>query len=137
MTEDSGPRDTTRHRHRGQSSPVSVLAATMSRVFAKADSSHLPSSAILAGLSVPERIVAIANSQIGYRTDPDNSPCNKVQRLLQRRHGGRCERGDVRGVVGRLRGLVWQKAGVQLTYAYSPCVDRLALAITHEGVANA
>jgi hypothetical protein len=36
-----------------------------------------PSAATLAGLSVPQRIVTLAQSQAGYSSDPSNSYCNK------------------------------------------------------------
>ena len=37
----------------------------------------VPRGATLAALSLPQRIVAIAGSQIGYSTEPSNSYCNK------------------------------------------------------------
>jgi hypothetical protein len=37
----------------------------------------VPSEATLAGLSLPQRIAAIAESQVGYSTDPSSSYSNK------------------------------------------------------------
>jgi hypothetical protein len=37
----------------------------------------VPDHASLAGLSARQRIVSVANSQLGYTTDPSNSYCNK------------------------------------------------------------
>jgi hypothetical protein len=39
--------------------------------------SRTDGAATLTGLSVRQRIAAIAKSQVGYRTDPSNSYCNK------------------------------------------------------------
>ena len=61
--------------------------------------------ATLAGLSVPERIVTIAESQVGYSTEPSVLRPQQVQRLLGRRHGGLPEWREGRGVVRRLRRL--------------------------------
>jgi hypothetical protein len=54
-----------------------ILAAILHGVFRTADSFRVPSEATLAGLSMPQRIVAIAESQIGYSTEPSNTYCNK------------------------------------------------------------
>lgn len=54
-----------------------ALLATVPRAFGHDDSYPMPSAATLAGLTVPQRIVAIAQSQAGYTTNPSNSYCNK------------------------------------------------------------
>ncbi len=46
-------------------------------MFRTADSFRVSSGATLAGLSMPQCIVAIAESQIGYSTEPSNTYCNK------------------------------------------------------------
>ena len=53
-----------------------VLLAT-SGAFESPRSFALPGKAELAGLRLGQRIVAIARSQVGYRTDPPSSYCNK------------------------------------------------------------
>jgi hypothetical protein len=53
-----------------------ILAAILHRVFRTADPFRLPSEATLAGLGMRQRIVAIADSQIGYSTEPSNTYCN-------------------------------------------------------------
>jgi hypothetical protein len=61
----------------GSSAVVIVLLATLPRAFGNTDSFPMPSEATLAGLSVPHRIVAVAESQVGYSAEPSASYCNK------------------------------------------------------------
>ena len=56
---------------------VIILVATLHEVFGKTDSFAIPSEASLAGSSATQRIVTIAESQVGYSTQPANSYCNK------------------------------------------------------------
>ena len=69
-----------------------ILVVTLPRAFGNTDSFPVPSQATLAGLSVPQRIVTIAESQVGYSTEPVQLLLQQVQRLLERRHGGLPER---------------------------------------------
>jgi CHAP domain len=54
-----------------------TFLVTVPRAFGHGDSYPMPSATALADLNVPQRIVAIAQSQIGYTTNPSNSYCNK------------------------------------------------------------
>jgi hypothetical protein len=54
-----------------------VLVLLLSGAFGGPRSFAQPSRASLAGLGVGQRIVTIARSQIGYRTNPSSSYCNK------------------------------------------------------------
>jgi hypothetical protein len=56
---------------------VIILVATLHRVFQNTDSFPVPSQATLAGLSLRLRIVAIAEIQVGYSTEPSSSYRNK------------------------------------------------------------
>lgn len=47
---------------------------------------RMPSHTSLVGLSLRQRVVAIVNSQVGYRTDPSESYCNKFSAFWLRRH---------------------------------------------------
>ena len=79
--------------------------AILHGVFQTADSFRVPSEATLAGLSMPQRIVAIAESQIGYSTEPSNSYCNKFSAYWNAGTAD-CPSGEMRrGVVRRLRRL--------------------------------
>jgi hypothetical protein len=54
-----------------------AVVMIMDRGSAKPSSFPAPSRTRLAGLSVGQRIVSIARSQLGYTTDPSGSYCNK------------------------------------------------------------
>ena len=79
-----------------------------------------PGRAALAGLSLHQRIVAIAKSQVGYSTDPANSYCNKYSA-----HWGagtaNCSNGESSEEwCADFAAWAWQKAGVHVTYGYNP-----------------
>lgn len=79
----------------------------------------LPSEASLATLSVPQRIAAIARSQVGYRTDPSNSYCNKFSGYWGA--GEVCSNGDTSEEwCADFAAWAWRKAGVRFTYGYGP-----------------
>ena len=61
----------------GAGAVVIILVVTLHGVPENTSSFQVPSKATLAGLTERQRIVAIANSQVGYNTDPANSYCNK------------------------------------------------------------
>jgi hypothetical protein len=66
------------------------------------------------------RIVAIANSQVGYSTDPQHSYCNKFSAYWNSGTAG-CPTGEMSEKwCADFAAWVWQKAGVQLTYGYDP-----------------
>ena len=56
---------------------TAVVVATLALVLRGSGSFELPSHAVLAGMDVRQRVVAIAYSQVGYRTEPSHSYCNK------------------------------------------------------------
>jgi hypothetical protein len=79
----------------------------------------VPSNASLAPLSVPERIAAIANSQVGYTTDPSSSYCNKFSGFWGA--GDACSNGDAAEEwCADFAAWAWRKAGVQFAYGYGP-----------------
>jgi hypothetical protein len=99
---------------------VVILAAAMNSLLGNSDSFPLPSNATLAGLSVRQRIVAIASSQVGYSTDPFNTYCNKFSAYWNAGTGD-CPSGETSEEwCADFAAWVWQRAGVQLTYGYGP-----------------
>jgi hypothetical protein len=116
---------------------VVILVATLHGVFANTDSFLLPSPATLAGLSPRQRIVTIAQSQVGYSTDPTNSYCNKFSAYwgsgtTDCPSGERSEEWCADFAVW-----AWQKAGVDVTYGYSPGeINGAAISFYGWGVAN-
>ena len=99
---------------------VIVVAATVNGSVGNSDSHPVPSNASLAGLSTRERIVAIANSQVGYSADPQHSYCNKFSAYWNSGTAG-CPSGEMSEEwCADFAAWVWQKAGAQLTYGYNP-----------------
>ena len=95
-------------------------AATVTGSFGSSDSHPVPTSASLAGLSTRARIVAIANSQVGYSTAPQHSYCNKFSAYWSAGTSG-CPIGEMSEEwCADFAAWVWQKAGVRLTYGYNP-----------------
>ena len=81
---------------------------------------RLPSRAALAGMTLGQRIVAIAHSQVGYATDPTDSYCNKFSAYWS---AGRlsCPGGEASEEwCADFAAWAWQKAGVAVPYGYSP-----------------
>src|SRR5579875_838492 len=81
---------------------------------------ELPSRASLAGLSLRQRVVAIARSQVGYRTDPSDSYCNKFSAFW---HAGAttCPSGErAEEWCADFAAWAWRKAGIRFTYGYGP-----------------
>jgi hypothetical protein len=70
-------------------------------------------------MSVRRRIAAIATSQVGYRTDPANSHCNKFSGFWGA--GDACANGDTSEEwCADFAAWAWRKAGVPFTYGYDP-----------------
>jgi CHAP domain len=68
-------------------------------------------------LSVPQRIAAIASSQVGYTTDPSNSYCNKFSGFWAA--GDACSNGDnAEEWCADFAAWAWRKAGVRFPYGY-------------------
>lgn len=102
----------------GVGAVVIILVATLHGVSGKTDSFPVPSEATLAGLSLPQRIVAIAKSQVGYSTEPSNSYCNKFSAYWEAGTQD-CPSGDTAEEwCADFAAWAWRKAGVHFTYGY-------------------
>jgi hypothetical protein len=99
---------------------VIALVLTQSGLRGSSRSLALPNRAALAGLSVQQRIVAIAVSQVGYATNPPNSYCNKFSAYWNAGSPS-CPSGEASEEwCADFAAWAWQKAGVKLTYGYGP-----------------
>ncbi len=120
----------------GAGAVVIILVATL-RGFGNTNLFAAPSEATLAGLSMPQRVVAIAESQVGYKTEPSNSYCNKFSAYW---HAGTadCPSGETAEEwCADFAAWAWQKAGVQVTYGYGPGeINGGAVSFYAWGVAN-
>jgi len=116
---------------------VIILVAVLHGVPGKADSFPVPSKATLAGLDLPQRIVAIAKSQVGYSTDPPSSYCNKFSAYWNVGTQD-CPVGErAEAWCADFAAWTWQKAGVRLTYGYDPGqINGAAVSFYQWGVAN-
>ena len=95
------------------------LAAAYHGVVGRSHSFSAPSEASLATLSVPQRIAALAKSQVGYHTDPSDSYCNKFSGFWSA--GNACGNGDTAEEwCADFAAWAWRKAGIQFTYGYGP-----------------
>ena len=114
-----------------------ILVATLHGVFGNADSVPVPSEATLAALSAPERIVTIAESQVGYRTEPSTSYCNKFSAYWDAGTAD-CPSGEsAEEWCADFAALAWQKAGAHFTYGYAPGeINGAAVSFYEWGVAN-
>lgn len=102
----------------GVGAVVIILGATLHGVSGKTDTFPVPSKATLAGLSLPQRIVAIAKSQVGYSTEPSNSYCNKFSAYWEAGTQD-CPSGDTAEEwCADFAAWAWRKAGVHFTYGY-------------------
>lgn len=121
----------------GAGAVVAVLVTTLHGVFQKADSFPVPSEATLGGLSQSERIVTIAESQVGYSTDPSNSYCNKFSANWSAGTAD-CPSGErAEEWCADFAAWAWQKAGVQFPYGYGPGeINGGAVSFYNWGVAN-
>jgi len=121
----------------GAGAVVIVLVALLHEVFGNTDSFPVPSEATLTGLGVPQRIVAIAESQVGYSADPSSSYCNKFSASWNAGTGG-CPSGErAEEWCADFAAWAWQKAGVDFIYGYGPGEINGAAASFYEwGVAN-
>jgi CHAP domain len=97
----------------------------------------LPSEASLAGLSVRQRIVAIAESQVGYATDPSDSYCNKYSAYWDV-GAGDCPDGELdEEWCADFAAWVWQHAGIDVTYGYEPAqINAGAVSLYEWAIAN-
>jgi len=116
---------------------VVLLVATLHGVFGSSNSFTVPSNATLAGLSLRDRIVAVANSQVGYSADPSHSYCNKFSAHWDAGAAGcpREERSEE--WCADFASWAWQKAGVQFTYGYGAAeINGGSVSLYEWGVAN-
>jgi hypothetical protein len=116
---------------------VLVVVVALPRALGNADSFPVPSQAALARLSAPQRIVAIAASQVGYRTQPSNSYCNKFSAYWNA-GAAVCPGGErAEEWCADFAAWAWQKAGVAVTYGYGPDqINGAAVSFYQWGVAN-
>ena len=121
----------------GAGAVVVILFTTVHRVTRNTPSFPMPSEAMLAGLSMPERIVAFAESQVGYSTDPSNSYCNKFSAYWDAGTAG-CPSGETAEEwCADFAAWAWQEAGVPFNYGYSPGdINGAAVSFYEWGVAN-
>lgn len=97
-----------------------ALTVVANRPSASSDSRPLPNNANLAGLTTRQRIVAIANSQVGYSTNPQHSYCNKFSAYWNVGTPG-CPSGEMSEQwCADFAAWVWRTAGVQFAYGYGP-----------------
>lgn len=97
---------------------VIVLGVAIHRSHEKPGSFPTPSKAVLSGLSLRQRMVAIAESQIGYGTDPPNSYCDKFSAYWKAGTPDCPSSERAEEWCADFAAWVWQKAGVQFTYGY-------------------
>jgi hypothetical protein len=97
----------------------------------------MPDASALAGLSMPQRIVAVAESQVGYSTQPSNSYCNKYSAYWNAGTAG-CPSGEMAEEwCADFAAWAWREAGVDVTYGYGPAeIDAAAASFYEWAVAN-
>ena len=121
----------------GASTVIIVLVVTLHGVFENTDVFPAPSEATLAGLSTPQRVVAIAESQVGYSTEPSDSYCNKFSAYWDAGTSA-CPTGETAEEwCADFAAWAWQQAGVHLSYGYGPGqINGGAVSFYEWGVAN-
>jgi hypothetical protein len=115
---------------------VITLVATLHGVLRNTDF-PVPGKATLAGLSLRQRMVAIAKSQIGYRTDPSHSYCNKFSAYWGAGTPD-CPNGETAEEwCADFAAWAWQQAGVHFLYGYGPGeINGAAVSFYQWGVAH-
>jgi len=99
---------------------IVLLVVVLSGAFGSSRSFALPTRSALAGLSTRERILAFANSQLGYSTNPQHSYCNKFSSYWDSGGSG-CPGGLMSEEwCADFAAWAWQKAGVPVSYGYGP-----------------
>jgi hypothetical protein len=121
----------------GAGAVVALLVVALHGVLWSTKSFRVPSKATLAGLSLPRRIAAIAESQVGYSTDPSSSYCNKFSAYWDAGTAG-CPSGErAEEWCADFAAWAWQEAGAQFSYGYGPGeVNGGAVSFYEWGVAN-
>ncbi len=114
-----------------------IFVVALHRASGNADSFPVPAKATLDRLSVRQRIVAIAKSQVGYRTDPTSSYCNKYSAYWGAGTPD-CPGGELdEEWCADFAAWAWQLAGVHVSYGYGPGqINGGAVSFYEWGVAN-
>jgi hypothetical protein len=107
------------------------------RAFGNTDSFPVPNAAALARLSVRQRIVAIAKSQVGYRTEPSGSYCNKFSAYWSAGQPD-CPSGERdEEWCADFAAWAWRLAGAQIAYGFGAGeINGAAISFYDWGVAN-
>jgi hypothetical protein len=99
---------------------IIVIAVVVHGLSGSTDSRPAPNNASLTDLSMRQRIVAIAKSQLGYSTEPQHSYCNKFSAYWDA-GVAECASGEMSEQwCADFAAWVWQKAGVPVSYGYGP-----------------
>jgi CHAP domain len=97
-----------------------VASVSLHAALGSAGSFPMPGKAALAGLTLRQRIVAIAESQVGYKTNPANSYCNKYSAYWSAGSPD-CPAGELQEQwCADFAAWAWQNAGAHFTYGYAP-----------------
>lgn len=103
----------------GAGAVLIIVVATLHEVLANTGSFPVPAKAALDGLSMRQRIVAIAKSQVGYTTEPSNSYCNKFSAYWDAGTPD-CPSGEsAEEWCADFAAWAWQNAGLHVTYGYA------------------
>lgn len=116
---------------------LAATALTVPRALERSDTYPAPGAASLAGLTLDQRIVAVAQSQVGYHTDPPTTYCNKFS-AYWRAGAARCP-GAARSEewCADFAAWAWRLAGVRFTYGFGRAqVDAAAASFYLWGVAH-
>ena len=121
----------------GAGAVVIILVATLHGGRENTDSFPVPSKATLAGLSLRQRIVAIARSQVGYTAEPASSYCNMFSAYWDAGTTD-CPSGEsAEEWCADFAAWTWQQAGVRFTHGYGPGeINGAAVSFYEWGVAN-
>jgi CHAP domain len=116
---------------------VIALVLIMDGAFASSRSFAVPGGSSLAGMSVGQRVVAFANSQLGYTTDPSSSYCNKFSAYwgvgAQTCPGAESSE----EWCADFAAWAWRKAGVPFSYGFgSDDINAAAASFYEWGVAH-
>jgi hypothetical protein len=116
---------------------VIIVGIILHGVLRTPNSYPLPSAATLAGLSMPQRIVAVAESQVGYSTEPSSSYCNKFSAYWHVGKGG-CPSGErSEEWCADFAAWAWQEAGVAFPHGFGQGeINAAAVSFYEWGVAN-
>lgn len=99
---------------------VVAVVLVASGLFAGSRSLRPPDRTALAGMSLSQRIVALADSQVGYATNPSGSYCNKFSAYWNAGSLS-CPGGEASEQwCADFAAWAWRKAGVPFAYGYGP-----------------